>query len=253
MSNLKELIDRLYDEVVQSQEDVIQTTDATDAWENMDFDTERLQQVLTQMASCLQREDMQDRQDATVLETDEASRLISQWENLCSSLEGLSRHMQELDEDIAKMQPWGDFDVVKLEQLKQHDCQVLFWTLPTDVFASQSTEPWFTESQALLVSQDTSLAYFITLQLGNEKFAMPPEANRVEICPCPVSTLIMLQTRDKDSLKRLQTKQGDFALAHYAELRETLRTLLPEGATLPGQRLSRRQQLKARLKKLFKK
>ena len=253
MSNLKELIDRLYDEVVQSQDAPDPDTALTEEWVESDFDTERLQGVLTQMASCLQPEDLQGDQDAQALDVDAASRLLAQWGNLCSSMEGLRRHMKELDTDITRMQPWGDFDVVKLEQLRQHDCQVLFWTMPIDVYASQSTEPWFTNSQAQLVSEDTSLAYFITLQLGNEEILLPQAATRVEICPCPMSTLIMLQTRDKDSLKRLQTMQGDFALAHYAELRETLRTLLPAGASLPGQKLSRRQQLKARLKKLFRK
>lgn len=252
MTHLKELIDRLYDEVVQSQAD---RDDAgmAEEWGGSDFDTERLRLALTQMSACLQPEDLQDPQDTATLDIDAASRLLAQWENLCSSKEGLRRHMQELDADIVKMQPWGDFDVVKLEQLKQHECQVLFWTMPVDVFASQATEPWAVDSQVQQINEDNTLAYFITLQLGNEEVALPPEATRVEICPCPVSTLIMLQTRDKDSLKRMQTMQGDFALAHYAELRETLRTLLPEGATLPGQKLSRRQQLKARLKKLFRK
>ena len=253
MTHLKELIDRLYDEVVQSQDAANPDTSQPDEWVESDFDTERLRGALTQMASCLQPEDLQDVQEAQALDVDATSRLLVQWGNLCSSMEGLRRHMQELDADITRMQPWGDFDVVKLEQLRQHECQILFWTMPIDIFASQASESWAVDSQAQLVSEDTSQAYFITLQLGNEEVAMPPEATRVEICPCPVSTLIMLQTRDKDSLKRLQTMQGDFALAHYAELRETLRTLLPAGSMLPGQKLSRRQQLKARLKKLFRK
>lgn len=253
MTHLKELIDHLYDEVVQPQDATDPNAPVAEEWEGSDFDTERLRLALTQMAACLQPEDLQDPQAIAALEIDAASRLLAQWENLCSSMDGLRRHMQELDADIVKMQPWGDFDVVKLEQLKQHECQVLFWTMPIDVFASQATEPWAVDSQVQQINEDNTLAYFITLQLGNEEVALPPEATHVEICPCPVSTLIMLQTRDKDSLKRMQTIQGDFALAHYAELRETLRTLLPEGATLPGQRLSRRQQLKARLKKLFRK
>lgn len=253
MSNLKELIDRLYDEVIQSQDADTPDTTLTEEWEESDFDTERLRGALTEMASCLQPEDLQDGQDAEALDHDTASRLLAQWGNLCSSMEGLRRHMQELDADIIRMQPWGDFDMVKLEQLRQHDCQVLFWTMPIDIFASQATESWAVDSQVQLINEDNALAYFITIQLGNEEVAMPQEAKRVEICPCPVSTLIMLQTRDKDSLKRLQTMQGDFALAHYAELRETLRTLLPAGSSLPGQKVSRRQQLKARLKKLFRK
>jgi len=251
MSNLKELIDHLYNEVIQAKEATADTIDLADDWEDTSFDAERLLQVLTQMTACLQREDLSDYQEATVLDADQTSRLLIQWEGLCNSMEGLNRHMKELETDIAKMQPWGDFDVVKLEQLRQHGCEVLFWTMPVDVFASQSAEPWFIESQALLVSQDTTLAYFITLQLGKDEISMPAEACRAEICPCPVSTLIMLQTRYKDSLKRLKTRQGDFALAHYAELRETLRSILPAGTPLPGQKQSHRQQLRAKLRKIF--
>ena len=253
MSKLKELIDQLYEEVTQQNDEVISEDGAIDSIFFSDIDPERLRGSLLQMGELLHIEDMAGMHVATPLVIDEAIRLILEWEGICNSIEGLKRHMRELDADIVRMQPWGDFDVVKLEQLSQHDCHIRFWTLPVDIFATQVTEPWYIDHQATLVSQDAANAYFITISVGNEIPQMPVLAQSVEICPCPVSTLIMLQTRDKDSLKRLKTKQGDFALAHYTELRETLRTLLPDGAELPTKHFSHRQILKLKLKKIFRK
>lgn len=253
MSNLKELIDHLYEEVTQQQEDTDwEMEHASDQFDS-NLDAERLYLAVRQMADILQKDDLTDLQPPMPLAEDNAIRLVMQWESICSSVSGLSRHMQELDADIQRMQPWGDFDVVKLNQLEQHDCHVRFWKMPVSIMASMSSEPWYTDYQVTVISVDQSDAYFITITLGNEEPDMPALAEKVEICPCPVSTLIMLQTRDKDSLKRVQTIQGDFALAHYAELRETLREFLPPGADLPKQKHSHRQMLKARLRKMFKK
>ncbi len=253
MSNLKELIDHLYEEVVMLPAEVQKEDEAVTDDFDTDIDPERLRLAVRQMSECLQQEDLGDLQAAAILNLEDTTRLLMQWESICNGISGLNRHMKELDEDIARMQPWGDFDVVKLNQLQQHDCNVMFWKMPVSIMATMTTESWYNDYQATIISHDQSDAYFITISLMNETPEMPALAERLEICPCPVSTLIMLQTRDKDSLKRMQTKQGDFALAHYAELRETLRSVLPPGTVLPKQHVSHRQLLKARLHKLFKK
>lgn len=251
MSNLKELIDRLYDEVMTQQDPDEDQMPQIEELANEDLDAERLRQILSQMQEVLQKEDLSGLQATAPLNADETTKLMLQWENLNSSIEGLRRHMKDLEADIARMQPWGDFDVVKLEQLQQRDCHVRFWTMPIAAFAAQASEAWVVNHQATLISEDAANAFFITISLGNEKPQMPAQASEMEICPCPVSTLIMLQTRDKDSLKRVMTLQGDFALAHYAELLETLRTILPKGAALPQRKHA--QNLRARLRRLFRK
>lgn len=250
MSNLKELIDRLYDEVTQ-QADLSATLDDAEETETLaDIDAEQLRLTLVQMADVLQKEDLADLQEADPLSAAETAHYLKQWNGVCRSLEGLKRHTQELEADIERMQPWGDFDVVKLEKLQQHDCHVRFWTMPVATMATMVTEPWYTDHQTMVVSHDKANVYFITVTVGDEPLPMPEQARQVEICPCPVSTLIMLQTRDKDSIKRVQTLQGDFALAHYAELLATLRTALPEGTALP-QKKHHAMSLRARMRKLF--
>lgn len=251
MSNLKDLIDKLYEEVTQQAELHAVSEDIAETESLTDIDTERLHQTLSQMSDVLQKEDLLDLQEATPLPAEETLRLLKQWDGVCRSIEGLKRHIQELEADIEKMQPWGDFDVVKLEQLKQHDCHVRFWTMPVATMATMVTEPWYADYQTLTVSHDAANVYFITVTVGDEQPQMPAQAKPVEICPCPVSTLIMLQTRDKDSIKRVQTLQGDFALAHYAELLATLRTVSPEEAELPQKKHHHRQSLRARMKRLF--
>lgn len=253
MSNLKELIDHLYEEVTQQQDDTEWETDNGSDPIFANLDADRLFLAVRQMADVLKKDDLSNLLPATPLSEDNAIRLVMQWENICTSVTGLNRHIKELDADILRMQPWGDFDVVKLNQLKQHDCHVSFWKMPISFMASMTTDAWYSDYQATVINVDQKDSFFITITLGDDEPKMPVQAEKVEICPCPVSTLIMLQTRDKDSLKRVLTTQGDFALAHYAELRETLRVLLPPGAELPKQKQSHRQMLKARLKKLFKK
>ena len=253
MSNLKELIDQLYEEVTRLPKDPDGGAYPNEDSIDQDIDIDRLHRAVAQMTTCLQIEDLKDMQEQQPVVAEDVARLLLQWENLCNSVAGLKRHIQELDADIARMQPWGDFDVVKVEQLRQYDCHIRFWRMPVSCIASMSSEPWYTDLQVTVISHDQSDAYFVTISLGDETPNLPQQAKEIEICPCPVSTLIMLQTRDKDSLKRTQNLQGDFALAHYAELRETLRLLLPPGVELPKKKISHRQAIKARLKKVFHK
>lgn len=157
--------------------------------------------------------------------------IVTQWQKLRQSIDGLSQHIESLEQDIRTMQPWGDFDVSKVERLRQWGCPLRFWTLRSDRFAQLPTQ--HPEGLRLhMVADDGETAYFVTLGMIPTGF-LPPDVRAVELCPSPVSTLIMLQTRDRDSLKRLTTLQGDFALAHCTEVQCALRQLLPADTPLP--------------------
>ena len=74
-----------------------------------------------------------------------------------------------------------------------------------------------------------------------------PEAHSVEVTPSPVSTLIVLQTRAKDSLRQVQLQMGDFSLQHYREVEAAL------GLTDTIQIPSRRHRLMRTVQRLFSK
>lgn len=248
MNELNDLIERLYNEGItqgglpqQSAPSAMPQSASTET----DTLVTRLLQVLDQMGALLQRQDQPDMQ---IVAPDQAAllRILNHWEQMMSGAEGLRLHMQSLEQDIVKMQPWGNFDVMKVEQLASQGCHIRFWQMPTHLLALRVADGSWEDCHMQVISQDTELAYFVTVSMGNQAVSMPAEAHEVEICPCPVSTLIMLQTRDKDSLRKLDTLMGDYALCHYGEVYNALRQALPQGANIPhlyNERMSLRQRL----------
>lgn len=253
MNELNALIERLYKEGVEDGGLPMQSAMEASALDEGEEPgpTKRLRRVLAEMGEMLTEDDQPDLTEEAP--TEEAClRILNHWEAMMKSAEGMRRHMQSLEQDIERMQPWGDFDVMKVEQLAARGCHLQFWRMPIDVLALQAGEPWMTDYNMLVVGNDTEMAYFVTVTMGDEQPAMPSEAWEVEMCPCPVSTLIMLQTRDKDSLRRLQTLMGDYALVHYGEVYTALRKALPDGTAMP-EYTPGHTGLRYKLRQLFKK
>lgn len=248
MNELNDLIERLYNEgnaqgglPEQSAQPLVPEAGTPDTYSEVS----RLQLVLDQMGAMLQRQDQPDMQ---IVAPDQAAllRILNHWEQMVRSAQGLRQHMQSLEQDIVKMQPWGDFDVMKVEQLASQGCHIRFWQMPTHQLALRVAEGCWEDCHMQVVGRDTELSYFVTVSIGQQPVSMPDEAHEVDICPCPVSTLIMLQTRDKDSLRKLDTLMGDYALCHYGEVYNALRQVLPVGANAPhyhNEHLGLRQRL----------
>ena len=235
MNELNELIERLYK---KSQEAERPTEPSAGDAPLPQSDEEgariaRLRRVVTEMGALLRQEDQPVMPDEAPGEAI-TLRIMNHWESMIHSVHGIKLHAQNLEQDIVKMQPWGNFDVMKVEELRAMGCHVRFWTMPVEALSGHETEEWFVGSQALIVAQDTETGYFVTVSTDEALLPqLPKEAKEVEICPCPVSTLIMLQTRDKDSLKKMETLMGDYALVHYGEVYAALREALPAGAAMP--------------------
>lgn len=254
LNELNLLIERLYNEAITNGE--LTTKPAADGVSHVqssetDNLTGRLHRVLNEMGSHLHDED-QPNMEETAPNQEACLRILNHWEQMELSAQGLKQHMLSLEQDIEKMQPWGDFDVMKVEQLAAHGCQIRFWQIAPHIMALKTAEGWWKDSYIMVVNHSQEMVYYITVTEGENHAPQPAEASEVEICPCPVSTLIMLQTRDKDSLKKLDTLMGDYALCHYGEVYNALRSLLPEGAAMP-QLATEHLSLRKKLKKLFKK
>jgi len=250
MTELNILIERLYKEGIEQGGLPEQSVEMLFSSENEEeeVDTKRMYHVLNEMGALLNEDDQPTIEDSPSEEA--LLRILNHWEAMMKSIQGIKEHMQSLEQDIVKMQPWGDFDVMKVEQLANHGCYIRFWKMDSALLASKSAEPWFIENNVLIVTEDVDTSYFVTVSDSEFNPSIPLEAEEVVICPCPVSTLIMLQTRDKDTLKKMETLLGDYALVHYGEVYSALRKKLPAGTELP-QLFHKRETLRDKLRQFF--
>lgn len=234
MTLLNELLDELRDEAMARNASPAAMPVATDssAPNQRDAHTERLHRVLVEMGQVLDP-DEQPPLDAQPPSDEICLRILNHWEQFGASMNGIREHIASLDRDISLMQPWGDFDVMKVEQLKDQGVYVRFWRADVQFLPTTSEASLYVEHRVRVISQDAQWVYFVTIDDKASRYYFPPHAEAVEICPCPISTLIMLQTRDKDSLRRIEMLRGDYALAHYAEVYAALRQALPPGQPLP--------------------
>lgn len=121
----------------------------------------------------------------------------------------LKKYIQRLDSEIELMFPWGELDITKAEQLRTQGTDLRFWTMDHKKFhleLQRSMDPtiphWMSIYKAHPVSDAQSLSFFTTqTPLGTD--INIPFANPARMCPSPVSTLIILQTKAKDKLKQL--------------------------------------------------
>lgn len=251
MSVLSEIIDQLYEQSQQSASLANHTGAVEDAATDRHL-VDRLWRVLTEMADVLTT-DEQPEGDDVAPSPEVCLRIMNHWDAMTQSEEGIRSHMASLEADIARMQPWGDFDVMKVEALAHRGIRVRFWITPLSQLAQCLSHPQLAEHCPQVISQDASRAYLVTVSTEDSPLVMPTAlATEADICPCPISTLIMLQTRDKDSLKQVENLRGDYALAHFSEVYAALRQLLPPDADMPELRRNL-PTLRQRLHRLFAK
>lgn len=249
MNKLSDLIESLYQ---QSHEAELTESDERTALvtARSEIKADRLQRVLAEMAEELTDEE-QPSLDETAPTDEICLRILNHWDSMTQSLLGIQEHMASLETDIVKMQPWGDFDVMKLETLARRGIKLRFWTVSVGRMHELDAITLPGQTSLHLVSQDTDNAYLVTITTSESEPQWPATMCEVGICPCPISTLIMLQTRDKDALRRLKTLRGDYALAHYSEVYAALKAALPEGTPMPPFKKEPKG-LRGRLQQLFK-
>lgn len=254
MPLLNELINEIYSKTMdeKSRSEATDTgPNATLSGQQHDARIERLSRVLCEMGQLLSQADQPCLDEAPPSEQI-TLRILSHWEQLTSSAIGIQEHMNSLENDIARMQPWGDFDVMKVEQLAARGVHIHFWRIAIGELSKVLSDTFLSVHQARIISQDSEWVYFVTVDSEDHPKQVPENAVMVDICPCPVSTLIMLQTRDKDTLRNLETLRGDYALAHYGEVYAALRNLLPAGTPMP-QLAPEHKTLKQKIRHLFAK
>lgn len=121
----------------------------------------------------------------------------------------LKKYIQKLDSDIEMMFPWGELDLSETERLRAEGIALKYWEMDQKRFHQElqrSMDPtiphWMSKYNVHPVSDANFKSYFTTrTPIGTE--VQIPYAIQARMCPSPVSTLIILQTKAKDALKHL--------------------------------------------------
>lgn len=257
MSELNSLINQLYAEhtaaMQETQQAAAQPTcaQATES-DSLRPEVQRLADTYTQMLRVLgqdgHRHTTTDSGCATADAEGDIQRIVMEWEGLTKAIDGIRQHVELLEQDIRRMQPWGDFDVSKVSKLRSWGYDIRFWTMSSKLLTDTLADTVPLDWQLLTVADDGQTAHFVTIGALPEQ-ALPEQAREVTLCPSPISTLIMLQTRDRDSLCKLDTLQGDFALSHIEQVATHLRQILPADTPLPS--VPRASSVSERLRRFF--
>ncbi|MCF0180554.1 MAG: hypothetical protein HUJ97_09985 [Bacteroidales bacterium] len=121
--------------------------------------------------------------------------------------ERFSKFISDLDNDITNRIPWGDLQVNPDEGFVEGIPITKFWTTSNDCF-EQNKEKWTEEYNAKFISKGDFLTYFITKTSPKTEIKIEG-AEEAYVCPCPASTLIMMQTKAKDALKEIEEGMPD--------------------------------------------
>ena len=182
--------------------------------------TPLLQTMLREMRVHLTVDDVRAGLPVADCSSADVSLLYADWVMLRNTERRQLQRIAELDADIARMGPWGDYPMASIDQLSQQGKSLGFWRCTQTQFEGHWAQ-WKEKYNAELVSQQDGFCYFVTkVPQGNQLEIS--EAQPVDVPPCPISTLIMLQTRAKDSLRQVRLEMGDFSLQHYREVEAAL-------------------------------
>ena len=182
--------------------------------------TPLLHEMLQEMRQHLSKEDIRAGLPPADGRLTDVSPLYVDWMTLRKKEQRQLERIAELDDDIARMEPWGDYPMARIDQLAQAGQHLQFWKATQTQFEGHR-QMWSEDYQAELVAQHDGTCYFVTITPQGADITLP-DAQAAEVAPSPVSTLIMLQTRAKDSLRLIRIEMGDFSLQHYREVEATL-------------------------------
>jgi V/A-type H+-transporting ATPase subunit I len=123
-------------------------------------------------------------------------------ETLFSQIEQEKTLLQVLEKDIAAMEPWGDFDFSLVEKLENAGYSIGFHITSSKAYDKE----WETLYNAILVSENASRIYLVTVTPTGMKFEIDAENAKL-----PTASLSALRNEKESVEKRIEE--------HYTELR----------------------------------
>ena len=199
-------------------------------------------EMLEEMRTCINKEDVKaGLPDETAPDFD-IDRIFIFWQQFRMKTNNLKKYIESLDYDIAARVPWGDLTFSSDEGFVEGLPMTRCWTASKECFEANRII-WEKAYSVRLISEGQYLAYFTTSTQKDVEIMMEG-AEEAKVCPSPASTLIMLQTKAKDSLKLEQLKMCDFAVEYY----HSVEAALGLKDTLPK---TKRKRLISKIKKLL--
>lgn len=199
-------------------------------------------EMLAEMRSCIHKEDVKAGLPPAVTEAFDIESVFIFWQQFNLKVENLKKYIESLDYDIAARVPWGDLTFDSEEGFVEGLPITRCWTARKECFETNH-ERWAEEYGVKKVSEGQYLTFF-TSSTPKDQVIVMEGAEEATVCPSPASTLIMLQTRAKDSLKLEQLKMSDYAVEHYRSVEAAL------GLT-DTIHAAKRKKLMFKLRKLF--
>lgn len=141
---------------------------------------------------------------------EKANELIEQIDAVSAKEIEVKHSIEAVDKNIAKMEPWGEFDANMLQELEENGCIVNFWSCPTKLFKKE----WLDEYFATPVNEVNKKIYFLTF--SQEKPDITAES--IELTDSKLSDLREEKIQLENQLSSLQEQY----LILNAEGREVL-------------------------------
>lgn len=142
-----------------------------------------------------------------------AKKLVKDVETLGEKELSVKHDIDELEKNIAKVEPWGEFDKDKLNELAIAGFIPHFWTCPKKLFKKE----WVDEYFATVINDENGKFYFIT-------FAKEKPDITAELIDLPNARLSEL----KDSKKLLEAKLKDIQ-EEYLKINKQSRNVIMAG------------------------
>lgn len=137
-------------------------------------------------------------------------KLIGQIDQLTVKETEVKHAIDSVNKEIAKLEPWGEFDFDTVRKIEEEGCNVSFWTCPSKLFKAEWTDLYF----AIPVNEINKKVYFITF------FQEKPDIT-AESIELPEKKLSDLLSGRKDLETQLSELQEQY-LVYNAEGRELL-------------------------------
>ncbi len=136
-------------------------------------------------------------------------------------IDRLKEYITNLDIDITNRMPWGDLFIEPEDTYNKNVPQTRFWTTPNDFYENHK-ELWDKQYNVKFIFRGEYLTYFTTSTYIDCNIQMDG-AEEAYVCPSPASTLIMLQTKAKDLLRKIDDKNPQEKLKTSKKIRFEIR------------------------------
>ena len=155
-------------------------------------------------------------------EFSEPSELLEQYDQLLADKAVNEQRQQLLIKDEQALMPWGDFDPASVERLVKAGYDINFFACAPRLYK----EEWESEYNAIVINQDKSKVYFITVTAPGTEISI-----EAEMCRLPQTSLGNV-VAELEALKTgnaaIEQKIAAFAANHLADLKAAHEALQSE-------------------------